>query len=153
MENIIILILGAVIGGIIGFISSYTMWKIQIKQNKKNIAQGFYTEISSLEKKIELYAKAFSNPGPGAGLVKIDQPFYADGLFHACRKEVFVLNKDLAKIIFEFYTHLLTAERDRKIDKSDLFFKLANEEMKKSIIAAYDLLPNLKKEFRKAFHS
>ena len=151
MENIIILILGAVIGGIIGFISSYTMWKVQTNQNKRNIAQGFYTEISSLETTIELYAKAFGAPGPGAGLVKIDKPFYCDGLFSACRKEIFALNKDLAKNLFEFYTYLLTAERDRKTDKSDQFFKQANEEMKKLIIDAYNLLPKLKKLLKREF--
>jgi len=142
-------VLGTVIGGIIGFISSYLMWKFQLKHNERNIAQGFFTEISSLERKIELYAKAFTSSGPGTASIKIDQPFYEDGLFLACRKEVFVLNKGLSKIIFEFYTYLLTAEKDRKIDPSNYFFQPANEEMKKSIIDAYNLLPNLKKELKK----
>ncbi|MFZ2071468.1 MAG: hypothetical protein WAV32_07740 [Halobacteriota archaeon] len=132
-KEIMTLILGTVIGGIIGFMFSYIMWKVQIKYNKKNIAQGLYLEISSLEKTIELYAKAFDTPGPGAALVKIDQPFYGDGLFFACRKEIFGFNQDLSKNLFEFYTYLLTAERDRQVDNSDQFFKQANDEMKNSI--------------------
>jgi hypothetical protein len=36
--EIILMILGIVIGGILGFMSSYFMWKVQIKFNKKNIA-------------------------------------------------------------------------------------------------------------------
>lgn len=151
MEKIIILILGAVIGGIIAFISAYTMWKVQIKYNKRNIAQGFYAEISSLERTIELYAEVFDNPGSGTGLVKINHPFYGDGLFFALRKEIFAFNKDLSKLLFEFYSYLLTAERDRQIDNSDLFFEPANEEMKNSIKKAYNLLPELKKLLKKEF--
>ena len=140
MREINILILGAVIGGIIGFISSYAMWKVQINQDKRNIAQGLHTEISSLEGTIKLYAGAFEK----GGLFKIDQPFYGDGLFFAYRKEIFAFNKDLSKLIFEFYTYLLLAERDRQVDKSDQFFKQAYDEMKNSIKNANNLLPKLK---------
>ena len=150
-KKIIILILGTVIGGIIGFMSSYIMWKVQIKYNKKNIAQGFYLEISSLEKTIELYAKAFDTPGPGATPVKIGQPLYGDGLFFACRKEIFGFNQDLSKNLFEFYTYLLTAEKDRQIGNAHQFFKQANDEMKNSIKKAYNLLPNLKGLLKKEF--
>ena len=151
MREIYILILGAIIGGIIGFISSYAMWKVQINQNKRNIAQGFFIEISSLEKTLENYAKVFNVPGPGDGLVKIEQPLYGDGLFFAYRKEVFVLDKDLSKLLFEFYTSILTAERDRQVDKSDMFFKQANDEMKNSIKKANELLPKLKELLKNEF--
>jgi hypothetical protein len=151
MEKVIILILGTLIGGIIGFISSYTMWKVQINQNKRNIAQGFYLEISSFENTIEQYAKVFDTPGPGAGLVKIEQPVYDDGLFFACRKEIFAFNKDLSKILFNFYTYLLTAEKDRQVDKSDMFFEQANDEMKNSIKKANELLPKLKELLKNEF--
>ena len=151
MEKIIILILGAVIGGIIGVLSSYIMVKVQIKHNKRNITQGLYVEISSLERRIKRYAEAFGTPGPGAGPVKIAHPLYGDGLFFAFRKEIFVFNKVLSKLLFEFYNYLLTAERDRQIDTSDQFFKPANEEMKNSIKEAYNLLPELKKLLKKEF--
>jgi len=36
------------------------------------------------------------------------------------------------------------AERDRQVDESDLFFGLANDEMKNSIKKADELLPKLK---------
>jgi hypothetical protein len=140
MKEVMILIFGC----ILGFISSYAMLKIQMSQDKRNIAQGFFIEISSLEKTIENYAKVFSVPGPGAGQVKIEQPLYNDGLFFAYRKEVFAFDKDLSKLLFEFYTSLLTAERDRQVDESDLFFGLANDEMKNSIKKANELLPKLK---------
>lgn len=151
MKEIYILILGAIIGGIIGFVSSYAMWKIQINQNMRNIAQGFYIEISSLEKTLENYAKVFSVPSPGAGPVKIEQPLYKDGFFFAYRKELFAFDKNLSKLLFEFYTSLLTAERDRQIDKSDMFFIQANDEMKNSIKKANELLPELKKLLKNEF--
>jgi len=150
-KEIILLIFGAIIGGIIGFMSSYSIWKFQIKYDKKNIAQGFYLEISSLEKTIELYAKAFSNPGPGAGLVEILQSIYGDGLFFTWRKEMFGFNQNLSKNLFDFYNNLLTAERNRRVDKSNQFFRQANDEMKDSIKKAYILLPNLKELLKKEF--
>jgi len=148
MEKGIILLL---LGTVIGFMSSYIMWKVQIKYNKKNIAQGFYLEISSLEKTIELYANAFKNPGPGAGQVEILQPFYGDGLFFTFRKEMFGFNQNLSKNLFDFYNNLLAAERDRRVDKSNQFFRQANDEMKDSIKKAYILLPNLKELLKKEF--
>jgi len=142
-----LLILGVVIGGIIGFTSSYLMWKVQLKYNKSKVAQGFYLEISSLEKMIKLFAKAFDRAGP----VEIGQPFYSDGLFFACRKEIFGFNRDLSKRLFEFYTYLLTAEKDRRIRNSNDFFKQANDEMKSSIKKAHNLLPRLKELLKKEF--
>ena len=49
----IVSIVSVIIGGFIGFISSYFIWKMQVKHNKKNIAKGFYIEISSLERTLE----------------------------------------------------------------------------------------------------
>jgi len=151
MEKIALLIVGALLGGIIGFISSYSMWKVQMNQNKANIAQGFYLEISSMENTIEQYAKVFIAPGLGAGPVKIEQPFYSNGLFFDCRKEIFSFYKDLSKTIFEFYTCLLVAERDRQIGKTDKFFVPANDEMKNSIKKAHELLPKLKALLKNEF--
>jgi len=145
MQEIYILILGAIIGGIIGFTSSYAMWKVQLNRNNKNIAQGFFVEISSLEEMLKAYANMFSNPGPGDSPVKIEQPLYNDGLFFAYRKELFAFEKDLSKLLFEFYASLLTAEKYRQVDKSNIFFQQLNSEMKNSIKKANELLPELKK--------
>ena len=102
-----------------------------------------------MEKTLELFATAFSSPGPGAGLVEIEQSFYDDGLFFACRKEIFSFNKQLAKTTYEFYTYLLAAEKARKVDKSNQLFKTANEAMKEAIKDAYKLMPGLKELLQK----
>ena len=147
-----LLILGIVIGGIIGFFSSYLMWRVQLKYNKSKVAHGFYLEISSLEKMIKLYATAFGSPPPGgAGPVRIDQPFYSDGLFFTFRKEIFGFNRDLLKILLEFYNCLLEADRCRQIVPPSPFSGPANDAMKSKIMEAYTLLPNLKELLRKEF--
>ena len=144
-------IVGVAVGAIIGFASSYFMWKVQIKHNRKTVAKGFYLEISSLEEHIERFARLFDAPGPGAGLVEIKQPFYSDGLFFVFRKEIFGFNQDLSEGLFEFYNCLLTADKNRKVAHSDQFFTLANDAMKSSIKKAYNLLPNLKELLKKEF--
>lgn len=150
--------LSAVIGGVIGFLSSYFMWKTQIKYDKKNITRGFYLEIYSLENRLKLFADVFSGVTPlppqhkTDDLVEIPEPLYADdGLFFVFRKEMFSFSSDLSKSLFEFYTYLLTAEKDRKIAKSDMFFKPANDEMKNCIVEAHKLLPSLKELLEKEF--
>lgn len=153
-----LVLLSAVIGGTIGFISSYFMWKTQIKYNNRNIAKGLHMEISSLERTLKLYADLFSGvtpPPPQSETddpVEIRDPFYTqDSLFFVFRKEMSSFNLDLSKSLFEFYTYLLTAEKDRKIDKSDWFFNPANDEMKNCIIKAYELLPSLKELLKREF--
>lgn len=156
--EVVLVLLSAVIGGTIGFFSSYFMWKAQIKYDKKNIAHGFHMEIYSLENRLKLFADVFSGVTPPPPQhktedpVEISDPLYTnDGLFFVFRKEMSTFNIELSKSLFEFYTYLLTAEKDRKIDKSDMFFKPANDEMKICIIKAHELLPSLKELLEKEF--
>lgn len=149
-----LVILGALIAAGIGFATYYLMWRIQVAYDKSKVAQGFYLEISSLEKTIKLYATAFGSPPPGgAGPVRIDQPFYSDGLFFTFRKEIFGFNRDLLKILLEFYNCLLEADRCRQIVPPSPFSGPANDAMKSKIMEAYTLLPKLKELLKKEFHS
>ena len=153
--EVALVLLSVVIGGVIGLFSSYFMWKTQIKYDKKNITRGFYLEISSLETRLKLFADVFSGVTPQHKTddpVEIPYPLYADdGLFFVFRKEMSSFSSDLSKSLFEFYTYLLTAEKDRKIAKSDMFFRPANDEMKNCIVKAHKLLPSLKELLEKEF--
>lgn len=175
-EKVVLLIVGAVVGGSIGFASSYLMWRIQKKYSRKNIAQGFFLEISSLEETIALYVGAFNAPGPGAGVVSIDQSLYNDGLFYVLRKEIFNFKQKLSKKILDFYSHLLTAEELRRhindcilefketqkglppksiteadLSQIDSLIAIKNKKLKSAITEAYTLLPNLKELLKKEF--
>lgn len=155
-REIILMFLSLVIGGAIGFISSYFMWKTQTKYDKKNIALGFFIEISSLQKTLENYANLFEGgiPPPGCkadSAIEVRQPFYTDGLFFALRKEMSSFNRNLSERLFEFYSYVLEAEKARKIDSSDMFFQQANDAMKTCIIKANKSLPGLKELLKKEF--
>jgi hypothetical protein len=137
------------IGAIIGFGSSLLTWRVQEQHHEKTLARGLLSEVSSMEPTLHLYAKTFDNPGPGAGKIRIDQPLYVEGLYEQAGKDIFALDPETARLVFDFYTALRTAERDRTVDESSMFFAPANEEMKKSILQATAILPELKGALQK----
>lgn len=137
-----------IIGGIIGLTSSYIMWKMQTRYEKKNVAHALYLELSSLEGSLGAFAKAFVNPPPGVSRdapVIINQPFYSEGLFLSFKKEIASFNNELSSNLFQFYILLLRAEEYRQISEDDLFFDQANKAMRDNIVKGYSLLPDLKK--------
>lgn len=141
-----------IIGGIIGFASSYFMWRVQTRYKQKNVARALLTELSSLEEGLKTFAQVFVNPPPQFNRdapVKINQPFYTEGLFFSFRKEISSFNKELSNSLFQFYMHLLTAEQFRQVGETDMFFKQLNNAMKDNIVKAYRLLPDLKKLLEK----
>ena len=143
-----------IIGGIIGFASSYFMWKVQTRYEQENVARALYLELSSLEEQLKAFTGAFMNPPPGSNRdtpAIINQPFYNEGLFFSFRKEISSFNEELSNSLFQFYMLLLRAEEFRQVDKTDMFFGPLNKAMKDNIIKAYDLLPDLKKLLEKEF--
>jgi len=151
--EVICVIIGGIIGGIIGFASSYFMWNVQTRYERKNVARALYMEISSLEGRLKAYTEAFKKPPPGCNPedpVKITQPLYTEELlFSSFRKEISSFNKELSNTLFQFYIHLLEAEKLRQIDKKDMFAIQLNKIMKDQIVEAYRLLPDLKKLLEK----
>lgn len=145
-------IIFSVIGGIIGFASSFFMWKIQVRYEQKNIAKAFILEISSLEESLKIFVGMFNNPPPDPKIkyISIDQPFYTNGLFFSFRKEICFFNRELSTSLFTFYTDLLKAEELRQMDKSGKFPpEIVNEGMKYYVLKIYDCIPELKKLLEK----
>lgn len=141
-----------IIGGIIGFVSSYFVWKVQTRYEQKNVARALYMELSSLEDRLHTFAGVFMNPPSGIDRdapMKINQPFYTEGLFFSFRKEISSFNKELSNSLFQFYMYLLTAEQFRQVGETDMFFQQLNNAMKDNIVKVYRLLPDLKKLLEK----
>ena len=144
-------IIFSLVGGIIGFASSYFMWKIQARDEKKNIARAFILEISSLEESLKIFVKMLENPPPDPNIkyISISQPFYTNGLFFSFRKEICFFNRRLSENLFAFYTNLLKAEELRQMDISGKFPTIVNEGMRDCISKTYYSIPELKKLLEK----
>ena len=97
-------IIFSVIGGIIGFASSFFMWKIQVRYEQKNIAKAFILEISSLEESLKIFVGMFNNPPPDPNIkyISIDQPFYKNGLFLASGKKYAFLTESCQRAFLHF---------------------------------------------------
>lgn len=144
-------IIFSLIGGIIGFASSYFMWKMQNKYEKKNIAKAFILEIVSLEESLKIFTKMFENPPPDPKIkyINISQPFYTNGLFFSFRKEICFFNRKLSENLFTFYMNLLKAEELRQMDISGKFPSIVNEGMRDYISKTYYSIQELKKLLEK----
>ncbi|MFH1258281.1 MAG: hypothetical protein ABII74_00450 [Elusimicrobiota bacterium] len=161
--------LSLVVGAFISLLPFYAQQKISNYYERKKIAKAFLIEISSLEIDLENYNRAFSNKSQSA-LVKdipsdVWRPFYpSNGLFFQLQKEIFRFDSNLSEELFQFYNDLLEAESARNIlfenynlvvsgpdiGSPDIekiwgeMFKMLNNKMKKSEVAASKRIPELK---------
>jgi len=143
-SKLIFVLVGAIVSGA----GAYMLWHFQERDHKETLARALLTEVSSNETNIQLYANAFQQGGPGRGTVTIEQPFYSAELYERAGKDVFALEPETAQLLFDFYTALRTAERDRTVEPTDQFFSHANDEMKRCILKANAIIPELKVALR-----
>jgi hypothetical protein len=125
-------LLSVIVGGVIGFNSSYLMWKRQTEYVQRNIAQALYQELIVLEQRINwLIKKNKELPPFWLGIPpREDRPFYTkDGIFFTCRKEICLFNEELSNRVFEFYMYLLEAEDLREQVDSDSKIDAINREL------------------------
>ncbi len=121
-------VLSTVVGGFVGFLSARTMWKAQLRQQRRNVAQALVLEISSLEPTLAMYAQGLALPPPGGGLALVSSPIYPEhGLYYSLQKDLFSFNAHLSEALFAFYMDLLEVEKIREIGPSDPFFPVAAE--------------------------
>lgn len=153
MNEVVISVLLVVITGVIGYLSTYHLWKEKVEYKKRNIARGFFMEIFSMEKDLKLYIDLMSDKKEIYGHIYTNY-----GLFFTFRKEILELNSDLSKRFFEFYIYLLKAEKYRtfynylvKIQKNgekshidEKLYEQVNDEMRDCITKALELLPEIK---------
>jgi len=140
-------LLGALVGGTIGFTSSYLMWKKQNRFNQKNIARALYGEISHLEEHLKKLLEHDS--------LLIALPIYSEqGLFFIFTKEISFFEPELSTKIFDFYGWLNQAENIRQIDTEKVAYGVVEREANRLIeskkwIKTNELLPEVAEKVMK----
>jgi hypothetical protein len=119
-------VLGAVVGGTIGFTSSYLMWTKQNRFNQKNLARALYLEISRLEEHLKKLLEHDS--------LVLALPIYSgQGLFFIFTKEISFFEHELSSKIFDFYGWLNQAENIRQIDTEKVAYGVVGRQANRLI--------------------
>jgi hypothetical protein len=117
-NQIIILLLGVLIGAAGYLANSLFLWNASMNKERSDIAEGIFLDVSSLEGPLMLADQEFQTPGDDCDDFVFVQsnPLYPDnGLYYAYQRDIPKINRKIATDTFMFYDHLLSAERDRKL--------------------------------------
>jgi hypothetical protein len=114
--QIIILVLGIIIGASGYLANSLILWNTSVDKEQSDIAEGLYLDISSVEDYLVAADRDFlTNPGETNIFVQAT-PLYPDnGLYFAYQRDIPKMDRKIAHDTFTFYNHLLSAERDRNL--------------------------------------
>lgn len=159
--QILILILGVLIGGSLYLTNSLFLWNASVNKDKSDVAEGLYLDISSIEDYLVTTDREFvANPDDRYIFVQ-GTPLYPDnGLYFAYQRDISKMDRKIAQDTFTFYNHLLSAERDRnqifEIQRLGDLRELTSAERRRQQILTQDaarevntsvsLLQNLKQE-------
>jgi hypothetical protein len=112
--DIIILIIGVLIGASGYLANSLILYNTSVNKDRSDIAEGLYFDISSLEDYLISTDREFlANPG-NTNIYIQGVPFYPEnGLYFNYQRDIPRLDRKIAQDTFTFYNHLLAAERDR----------------------------------------
>lgn len=143
--NVLSPVLTSIAGGLVGYLSARMMWRAQEKQRRQNIAFGFLIEVTSMENMLNGWSNILSQPGR----VRIDTPLYsATGLFHVLQRELFSFDPALSRSLFEFYSHILEAERLRTYALEDPRYPIMQQGAGAGLKAAVGQLSHLQQLLR-----
>jgi hypothetical protein len=159
--QILILILGVIIGASGYLANSLILWNASVNKDRSDIAEGLYLDVSLLEDYLVATDREFlANPDDKYIFVQ-GTPLYPDnGLYFAYQRDIPRMNRKIAQDTFTFYNHLLSAERDRnqifEIQRLGDFRELTAAERRRQQIltqsaarevnTSLSLLPPLKQE-------
>jgi hypothetical protein len=159
--QIIILVLGIIIGASGYLANSLILWNTSVDKDRSDIAEGLYLDVSSVEDYLVAADQDFiTNPGETNIFVQAT-PLYPDnGLYYAYQRDIPKMDRKIAQDTFIFYNHLLSAERDRNLifeiqRQGDLRELTTAEKRRQQIYTqnvarevnlSVNLLPALKKE-------
>jgi hypothetical protein len=112
--DIIILMLGVLIGASGYLANSFILWNTSVNKEKSDIAEGLYFDISALHDQLTATDREFLANPEDTNIFVQGTPFYPEnGLYFAYQRDIPRLDRKIAQDTFTFYTHLLAAERDR----------------------------------------
>jgi hypothetical protein len=112
-SQIVILILGVLIGGGIYLTNSLFLWNASVEKERSDVAEGLYIDVSSFEDYLIEADREFLVNDEKYIFVQ-GTPIYPDnGLYFAYQRDISKMDRKIAQDTFTFYSHLLAAERDR----------------------------------------
>jgi hypothetical protein len=114
--QVIILIFGIIIGASGYLANSLYLWNTSVNKEKSDIALGLFLDVSALEEFLTTADKEFLSNPDDKYIFILATPFYRDnGLYFSYQQDIFKLDRKTAMDTFLFYSHLLSAERDRNV--------------------------------------
>lgn len=131
-------VIGPIVGGFIGFISSYLTWRRDLKHENRNVAYAIYQELVVIEQRLKTIVEQL-NANPPLLMMPVEPPIpeelynNEEGLFFVFRKESSQFRKELSNSIFEFYMNLNEAEKFRKQMEDEIQINKILRETEKSI--------------------
>lgn len=112
--EVIILILGVLIGASGYLVNSMYLWNTSVNKDKSDIAEGLYFDISSLQDHLIATDREFlANPENNNIFVQGTPLYPENGLYFAYLRDIPRLDRKIAQDTFTFYSHLMAAERYR----------------------------------------
>jgi hypothetical protein len=159
--QILILVAGVLIGGGLYLTNSLYLWNASVVKDKTEIAVGISLDIESLEEYLLATDQGFQADDGERYIFVQATPLYPDnGLYFSYQRDIPKMDRKVAQDTFTFYTHLLSAERDRalifEIQRQGDLRELTSPELRRQQIltrhAAHELntsvmlLPILKQE-------
>jgi hypothetical protein len=164
-SEILILILGVLIGASGYLANSLILWNTSMNKDRSDIAEGLYLDVSSLEDYlITTDQEVLANPDDKYIFVQ-GIPLYPDnGLYFVYQRDISKMDRKIAQDTFNFYNHLLSAERDRnnifEIQRRGDLRELTSAELRRQQILtqsvarevniSVNLLPALRQELEAA---
>jgi len=146
------------IGSFIALLSSLLLGWHQLNRTRKNVAYALLFEITEMEH--SLHSLAGLSREPSENRLFLPQTIYPEkGLYYTFNKDISQFGGELSNGLYKFYKYLESAEDERKLvihldsrnknrDLSSIRMEpvgiAATIHMKKSIISAANMIPQLK---------
>jgi hypothetical protein len=159
--QIIILVIGVLIGASGYLANSLFLWNTSLNKDRSDTAEGLFLDISYIQDYLVPIDQEFIANTKDKYIFVQASPLYPDnGLYFAYQRDIPKLDRKIAQDTVTFYNHVLSAERDREliydIQRQGDLRELTSSELTRQRSLTMDaarevnitvrLLPDLKKE-------